>query len=364
MAALAACVLVMAASASLAARSLDVAVGKALFERIWTVAGASNQASDGLGPLFNARACASCHPGGGGGQLPGEGGSGSAGLVLRLPAHSPLGRQLQTQAVPGQRVEGELELAWRTETRRLADGTVVELRAPAWRVTQDGAGMAHGSLRLAPDLAGLGWVEAALRGSGLRPFGLKGSHASLKAQVEEALLLDLGLSTTARPEAWGDCTAAQAECRAAPQGAEQEAELSDEVVDALASYVRALPPPPPLAPPDPQGLARFDAAGCAACHQPQAGGLAAYSDFRSHDLGDGLADDDPDDPDRKRWRTTPLWGLGTRLQNNLPLLHDGRARDAMEAILWHGGEASMSVANVTSMPAADRDRLLDFLKGL
>ena len=53
--------------------SLDYALGKALFDRLWTSAPASTDATDGLGPLFNARSCASCHPKGGRGRFTGQG---------------------------------------------------------------------------------------------------------------------------------------------------------------------------------------------------------------------------------------------------------------------------------------------------
>jgi CxxC motif-containing protein (DUF1111 family) len=343
-------------------------VGKALFDRIWTIAGASNQASDGLGPLFNARSCASCHARGGAGRMPGaDGDPRSAGLVLRLPAHSAYGRQLQTSAVPGQRVEGRLLLSWRTQTRQLPDGTVVPLRAPVWRVGDAGYGPvpAHGSLRLAPDLAGLGQVDAALAGQGGHPFGLKGTHASLDRQVEEALLLDLGLSNPGRNEAWGDCTGQQAACRQAMQGAVPPApELAAGVVRALVAYVRSLPPPRPAGPPDPMGAGLFSTIGCAGCHRPSIGVLQPYSDFHTHDLGPGLADGDPADPKAARWRTAPLWGLGEKLRNGQPLLHDGRARDGLEAILWHDGDAQAASSSFAALAAPERDRLLSFLKGL
>jgi CxxC motif-containing protein (DUF1111 family) len=360
---LAACVL--AGGATLAAgRSLDAAIGKALFERIWTVAGASNQASDGLGPLFNARACASCHPGAGAGRL-----ADGPGLVLRFADDPTYGRQLQTTAVQGERPEGELALSWRYETRILGDGTLVQLRAPVWRI-EDPAILPlprHGSLRLAPSLAGLGRVEAALDARSGQGFGLEADHADLAGPVQEALLLDLGLSTAGRPQPWGDCTPREEACRAGPHGAGdggEAAELSPPVVAALLAYLRSLPPPRPSGEPDPDGLRLFADIGCAGCHRPHLASLAPFSDFRAHDLGEGLADGDPADPRAGRWRTAPLWGLGRKLAERRPLLHDGRARDAIEAILWHDGSASRSAAAFALLAEAERARLLKFLGGL
>ena len=350
--------MVLGGGAALASgRNLDVAVGKALFERVWTVAGASNHASDGLGPLFNARACASCHPGAGPGRL-----EDSPGLVLRFADDPVYGRQLQTEAVHGERAEGQLAWSWRYETRVLDDGTEVELRAPVWRIEEPVAGPAphSGSLRLAPSLAGLGRVEAALGRDGGQGFGLKADHPGLADAVQDALLLDLGLSTAERPQPWGDCTREEKACRAGPHGSDA-AELAPPVVAALLAYVRALPPPAPSGEPDPAGLDLFARTGCAGCHQPRLAELAPFSDFRAHDLGLGLADGGAAGSPAAMWRTAPLWGLGRKLAQRRPLLHDGRGRDATEAILWHGGTASDSVAAFEGLSRLDRDRLLEFL---
>ena len=352
----AACLAVVAPAA---ARDLDAVVGKALFQRIWTPAGASGHASDGLGPMFNARSCARCHEGAGGGAM--EDGKG---LVLRFAGGSAYGRQLQTGAVSGVDPEGRLAISWRTELRVLADGTEVALRAPIWRIADAAYGeVPHvGSLRLAPTLAGLGKVAAVLAPGSGRRFGLKGDHPELADAVGDALLLDLGLATPNRPTPWGDCTRDELACRQAPQGAgDGSAELSTETVEAMLAYLNSLPPPQPAGPPDPAGANLFLKVGCAGCHQPVLHGLVTYSDFRAHDLGGDLADGDPADLTARSWRTPPLWGLGARLVASRPLLHDGRGRNALEAILWHGGAASGSVVGFSNLPAADRARLLDFL---
>ncbi|WP_222184048.1 di-heme oxidoredictase family protein [Geminicoccus harenae] len=346
-------------------RDLDAAVGKALFRRIWTVAGASNRQSDGLGPLFNARACTSCHEGAGGGRM-----ADGAGLVLRFDDDPAYGRQLQTAAAPGHEPEGRLEVRWQPAPRRLADGSTVALRRPVPQlVTLDAAvESGRGSLRLAPGLAGLGLVEQALAEAG-EPggFGLKAAHASLAQPVTEALLLDLGLSTTDHPEPWGDCTEAAPTCRQGPHGSgdgEGGVELAPGIVQALLAYLRFLPPPAPSGPLDPDGLHLFASLGCNGCHRPELGGLQPYSDFQAHDLGAGLASDERDAGLGRRWRTAPLWGLGRRLMEGRPLLHDGRARDAEEAILWHDGAARTASAGYAALPEAERARLLAFLERL
>ena len=66
------------------------------------------------------------------------------------------------------------------------------------------------------------------------------------------------------------------------------------------------------------------------------------------------------------WRTPPLWGIGMieTVNGHSDLLHDGRARDLSEAVLWHGGEAASSTAAYREMVAADRTALIRFLESL
>ena len=91
-----------------AAEPLDVAVGKALFDRMWVPAPASTRGSDGLGPLHAARSCAACHPGGGGSRTAADGDAGIAppGLVVRLgsdrgPGDPVYGLQIQPLGTAG-----------------------------------------------------------------------------------------------------------------------------------------------------------------------------------------------------------------------------------------------------------------------
>jgi len=84
-------------------------------------------------------------------------------------------------------------------------------------------------------------------------------------------------------------------------------------------------------------------------------------------MGQGLAEavSDPTVTSAE-WRTPPLWGLGlhSRVSGHRYLLHDGRARTLIEAILWHGGEARGSRDRFVRMPSAERQALLDYLESL
>jgi CxxC motif-containing protein (DUF1111 family) len=124
----------------------------------------------------------------------------------------------------------------------------------------------------------------------------------------------------------------------------------------------------------------FTQAQCAVCHMPELTtgeypdfprlahqAFRPYTDLLLHDMGEGLADGRPDYLAGPRdWRTAPLWGLGlsATVNGNANLLHDGRARDATEAILWHGGEAAAAREAFRNMPRSDRDALLAFLASL
>jgi CxxC motif-containing protein (DUF1111 family) len=93
----------------------------------------------------------------------------------------------------------------------------------------------------------------------------------------------------------------------------------------------------------------------------------AYTDLLLHDMGEALADGRPDFRAGPRdWRTPALWGLGLSqtVNGSTAMLHDGRARNATEAILWHGGEAEPAREIFRNMPKADREALLKFLESI
>ncbi|HSI42490.1 MAG TPA: di-heme oxidoredictase family protein [Xanthobacteraceae bacterium] len=382
------------ASPAAAGDGLDRALGKALFERAWVPAPSSTRANDGLGPLFDARACASCHPRGaqrGMAAFDAEGRPEGFGLVLALlradgapdPAY---GRRLETMTLPGVPAEGEVR------ADRIAGRPVPRIAQPGYGALDAGTGL---GLRVAPDLRGRGLLErvpdAALLaledpddrdGDGVRGrarrlpdgtlgrFGWKAAHARLDQQAAEAFTLDLGLSTPLAPEPWGDCTAVQAACRAAPHGreAEGEAEISAAILDRIVAYLRDLPAP--AATPDRRGAALFAATGCAACHRPSlplegSGAAALFTDALLHDMGQGLADPvGAPGVGAAEWRTAPLAGLRDALARRAGLLHDGRAADVAEAVRWHGGEAEGARLRFKALDNRSRAKLVEYVAGL
>lgn len=306
------------------------------------------------------------------------------------------------------------------EAVTLADGEVVRLRRPSYRIADLGYGPLHPttmiSPRMTPQMIGLGLLEAVpeadvlvredaedKNGDGIsgranrvwsnehgKPmlgrFGWKAGQPTVLQQSAEAFAGDIGIGSPLVQQAWGDCTPAQKLCREAPHGGTDKApneEIGSKLLDLVGFYARNLAVPvrrEPAAPAVLAGKALFSSIGCAACHTPShVTGDASpdehlrrqriwpYTDLLLHDMGDGLADGRPEGlADGREWRTAPLWGIGlTAIVNGHTFfLHDGRARDITEAILWHGGEAQRARDAFAALPAEDRKRLVAFVNSL
>ncbi|MDO6461522.1 di-heme oxidoredictase family protein [Granulosicoccaceae sp. 1_MG-2023] len=375
-------------------------LGEALFSKLWVASPSSTTASDGLGPLYNARACSACHPrAGAGAALPDAGGEAPDSLLVRFgngvdPLVSAFnGVQLQHRATAGLPAEGRIELSWSGQTVELDDGSVVQLRKPAHRVhlRRPEMTLAYAQLkfRQAPTLAGSGAfarvplsaLEALAdpddqNGDGISGrlsllpdgqigrYGWRALEPTLSAQNSRAFNLDMGMSTAALPDPHGDCGADNRACRALPSGDDpvnKETEVTVQMHAWLDRYVAQLPPPSGRAEAaSASGRALFRTTGCQACHRldlplDTGGTLAAGTDLLLHDLGPALAD-----ADGREWRTAPLWGASARPA----LLHDGRARTIIEAILWHGGEAQAAQQAFRGLSASQRSQLLSYLESL
>lgn len=323
------------------------------------------------------------------------------------------GGQLQDMAIPGVKPEARVRLAYTPVPVQFADGTVVTLRKPVLQLSELAYGPLHPatrfSLRIAPPMIGLGLLEAIPEadllahadpddrdGDGIsgRPnrvfdhaqgtstlgrFGWKAGQPSLNQQNADAFFNDMGIASSLFPGS--SCTAAQEACRALPDGGTPE--VSDRILAQVLFYTRNLAVPARRHLDAPQvraGEALFQQAGCARCHVPRfVTGAAAvepelagqiihpYTDLLLHDMGEGLADDRPEfEASGREWRTPPLWGIGlTRtVSGHTQFLHDGRARDALEAILWHGGEAETARQAVLGFNSEQRTALLSFLESL
>ena len=336
--------------------------------------------------------------------------------------HPAYGEQLQNRALDGSNVdlayagapvprEAELYLDWEARTVAYADGEAAELRAPKLRVENPSFGMLDDdvmiSVRMAQPIFGLGLLEAVPEAALLdmaraqkalgyggrlnyvwdstleQPapgrFGWKANQPSLKQQIATAAFEDMGLSSRMFPNQ--NCPPVQAICMRHLPG--NFPEIIDYEINALELWMHGLAVPARRNMRDSdvqRGEQLFARAQCAVCHVPElrTGSFPAmrqlsnrsfrpYTDLLLHDMGEGLADGRPDFLAGPRdWRTPPLWGLGLSqiVSGSSALLHDGRARNVAEAILWHGGEAQASREYFRNMPRAERDALVRFVEAI
>ena len=85
-----------------------------------------------------------------------------------------------------------------------------------------------------------------------------------------------------------------------------------------------------------------------------------YSDFAHHDVGPGFHQVQFDGSVLTRFRTAPLWGVGT----TAPYGHDGVSLDLDAVVLRHGGEAQGARDSYAALPTADRAAVIAWLRGL
>jgi len=310
-------------------REFDFKIGNGVFKKLWVSSPASTKSSDGLGPLFNAKSCQSCHIKDGRGHPPAANwpDDNAVSMLMRLsiPGESlpsdkarfgvladtkpePVyGTQLQDLSIQGHDAEGKIHITYEEFPVRLAEGEKVSLRKPRYTISNLGYGPLHPntqlSPRVAPPMIGLGLLEAIPEaavlahadpedkdGDGIsgRPnwvrepggaahlgrFGWKAGNAAIAQQTAEAFAGDIGISSPLLGKPSGDCSEKQAVCRGAPNGntpPETGAEINKELFDLVVFYTQNLAVP---ARRDPRsdavlrGKALFRAAGCAVCHVP------------------------------------------------------------------------------------------------
>lgn len=414
-------------SANLApTRRLDFSVGNSFFRSPWVIAPATTTSRDGVGPLFNTNACQNCHIKDGRGHPPAPDAVNAVSMLVRLSiAGIPAGKtqgivpeptyggQLQDMAIPGVAPEGRVRVTYTPLPVSFADGSVVELQQPNLQITDLGYGPMHPdallSARVAPPMIGLGLLEAiaeqdllanedpedanadGIRGRANRVwsheaqalavgrFGWKAGQPSMRQQNADAFFNDMGLST---PLLSGTaCTVQQADCLAAAHGGEPE--VNEKIEAQVLFYSRNLAVPARRSPDSPEvlkGKQLFNQANCQGCHtarfvtakeaaEPELAEqvIFPYTDLLLHDMGEGLADQRPEfQASGQDWRTPPLWGIGLTeaVSGHTRFLHDGRARNLMEAVLWHSGEAEASKQQVLKFSQPEREALLAFLNSL
>jgi CxxC motif-containing protein (DUF1111 family) len=401
----------------------EFALGDHQFNRGWVTAPASAEGTDGLGPLYNATSCSTCHFKDGRGAPP-EPGEPFKALFFRLsiegtderggPLPDPAyGDQLSPFAILGVAAEGAPRVDYEIVPGTYGDGEPFELRRPIYSVESLAYGPLAGDAVLAPRIArqlvGLGllaavdeatilaladpddadgdgisgrsnhvWDERA-GGHRLGRFGWKAAQPTIEQQSAAAFLGDMGITTDLYPEQ--GCTSMQSACASAPTGGAPELDASK--LERITFYMHTLAVPARRDVGDADVLAGrelFRSAGCSGCHVMKltTGELSGYpelsdqtirpmTDLLLHDMGPDLADGRSEfDAGGGEWRTPPLWGVGLveTVNRHTFFLHDGRARGFAEAILWHGGEAFGAREAFRTMDAADRARLIKFLESL
>ena len=345
--------------------------------------------ADGLGPLFVAASCESCHVGDGKGH--------ETTTLTRFGrfengVFDPMARfggpQLQHRAVSG--YEGERIPSEATGVTRLMAPAVTglgfleavpdrDLLALADPFDADGDGISgRPNMIELPDFVRPAPGSVQLAGRYVGRFGKKANAYDLTHQTAVAYLEDMGLTTDLLPSDninpgigrdTGDVVA--------------DPEVGSAEFRNVVFYIRTLKAPPRRGAQDPQvvgGERVFSQIGCASCHVPtlRTGPseledldrveFHPYTDLLLHDMGPGLDDGYTEgSATTSEWRTPPLWGIGLAADSQggkARFLHDGRASTLTEAILAHGGEAGQSRGNFERLTQQEKDQLIAFLESL
>lgn len=381
-----------------------------------------NPINGGLGPVYVGYACGSCHVGAGRtkSHLLTEGGSGPYGFsafltFLRTPNdqyHRNYGRVLHDQAIYGATPEGKLHVEYSEKFYAFEDGETYSLITPTYSITDWYAEEIADedlemSVRTPLRHVGLGLMMAldqneilALASIQYPEYGISGEvnwvieknqhlmglsghkaqHADLT--VELGFLSDMGVTNDRFPHEI-------AEGQSQVDG-DYEIQITTEDMGNVDFYLHSLGVPARRDVDNvivKQGEELFYQTKCNLCHTPtlhtKAGGVTLidgtnmpwlgnqtvhpYSDFLLHDMGPALGDDFSQfNASGDEWRTTPLWGIGLQnvVNGHTTFLHDARARNYVEAIMWHGGEGDVSRQLFKQLQKSERDALITFLKSL
>lgn len=319
-----------------AMKKADFFIGDSLFQRSWISSPSSVGTSDGLGPMFNSRACQSCHIKDGRGHLPHPDDDSTRSVIVKLAlsaspkevmgvihkgkqaviAKEPIyGGQFHDRALPGVLREGFYTISHDRKTAVVGNGKAqrqVTLKRPKVKFTELNYGkMAPDvvmSLRVAPPMIGLGLVEAIaaqdimqrhdphdrdgdgisaraswLEGNRLGRFGWKASTATLMEQNLTAFFMDMSMTSSLHPESEADCTQRQTTCRRLSSHSPQaEPDIPSKMADLILFYTQNLAPPQRVIGESVAKIERGESVfydiGCESCHR------ASYQTSNHHPL--------------------------------------------------------------------------------
>lgn len=335
------------------------------------------------------------------------------------------GRVLHDQAIYGVEPEGKLKVEWHYEDFSFPDGEKYQLCYPSYSITDWCADAVAPSdlfctVRIPLRHVGMGQImsldpaelEALAAKSNYPEYGISGrcnyitergvksigvsgnkaQHADLT--VELGFSSDMGVTNSRYPEEI--CEGQLQMSQGSMMGLlYDKLDVSTEDMEDVDLYMQSLGVPARRNVNDPvvkHGEQMFYQAKCHLCHvttlhtKPRGSRLLngtelpwlgsqtihPYSDFLLHDMGSeimgvGLNDNYVSGlAAGNEWRTTPLWGIGLqeKVNGHTYFLHDGRARNFVEAIMWHGGEGEASKNLFKAMDKTDRDALVTFLESL
>ena len=338
------------------------------------------EAEEGLGPAFNGTSCAVCH------SIPAVGGTGTIAEVragrrnargefepfdesgetlfhlFSLPTHGCQPIMPSDAGIVARRVPIAVFGAGLVEA--IPDDTLIALEDPNDR-NGDGVSGRAGAV-----------VDVGTGERRIGRFGWKAQHATLLAFSADAYRNEMGITNDLFPHemAYGVTADRMRACDPIPDPEDvRDPRTRRRGIDNFASFMQFLAPVA-RGPIDDQvrsGERVFSAIGCAACHTPVLSTgpssnplfnrqpVPLFSDLLLHDVGtgDGIRQP-PGEPNELR--TPALWGLRFRR----PLLHDGSAATAADAILRHGAEAELARRGYERASDADRSALLAFLRSL
>ena len=333
----------------------------------------------GLGPVFVATSCGTCHAGDGKGH--------PFSTLTRFGQSDTLGNQflhlggpqLQHRAIPGFQPEAipagatfsNFTPPANTGLGFLEAVSDATLLAQADENDSDGDGISGRPNWInVPQYCLFRPGTIVRNGKYIGRFGKKAAVYDLLQQTVNAYNQDMGINSTY-------------EHYNTYNGQDADAEVTNQTVQDVVFYLQTLKAPVQRTPGDPDvqaGKQIFLSINCGKCHTPQlqtgVSSIAAlsnktffpYSDFLLHDMGPALNDGYTEGTALPaEWRTPPLWGLG--LSKNSQggryfLLHDGRAKSIDEAILLHGGEAQGSKNAFQQLSPSDKARIIKFLESL
>jgi CxxC motif-containing protein (DUF1111 family) len=333
----------------------------------------------GLGPLFVANSCGSCHPGDGKGhpfttltRFGQYDGTGNQYLHLGGP-------QLQNRAIPGftpEKLPDNIGFSKLTPPANtglgyldaVSDEDILEWADPN---DVDGDGISGIVNWISMKQYGIAREGSVINnGKYIGRFGKKAAAYDLHQQTSQAYNEDIGISSSY-------------EARDTYAGVDVDPEISDQTIHDVVFYLKTLKAPVPRNTNDGEvndGKILFTEIGCAKCHRPEMktanSPIAAlsnktfypYTDLLLHDMGPALDDGYTEgSAETYEWRTPPLWGLGLSTSSqggSYFLMHDGRARSIDQAIILHGGEGTTSRNNYQSLSQTEKDKLIKFLESL